>query len=216
MPPDDLLHSLVGLYFDEENTYLPLLHRPTFEADLKDNKHWYDSQFAATVLLVCALGAASSDDPRVYVDGKGFPGWRWFIQVAGYCRLLADPTLPSIYEVQIQAVRPCVFPSIPSVLRFTAGVDVSVVLRHVAGCLPANTAGSQARTGRRRAHKTSRASKLAYRTMEESILVSADLPCSQASSNTLVQGSPLPGRPCCGMRRNTTFADLRRVRRLSF
>ncbi|KIY62789.1 hypothetical protein CYLTODRAFT_383181 [Cylindrobasidium torrendii FP15055 ss-10] len=104
MPSDDLLQSLVTLYFNEENTYLPLLHRLTFEADLKGNKHRYDSQFAATVLLVCALGAASSDDPRVYVDGKGFPGWRWFIQIAGYCRLLADPTLPSIYEVQIHAL----------------------------------------------------------------------------------------------------------------
>ncbi|QRV90687.1 Fungal specific transcription factor domain [Ceratobasidium sp. AG-Ba] len=64
-PPDDLLNSLVDLYFTRFNVLLPLLHRPTFEAQLKQKLHWRDPSFAAVVLLVCANGSRFSDDTRV-------------------------------------------------------------------------------------------------------------------------------------------------------
>ncbi|CAE7232211.1 unnamed protein product [Rhizoctonia solani] len=64
-PPDDLLASLVDLYFTRFNVILPLLHRPTFEAQLAQKLHWRDSSFAAVVLLVCANGSRFSDDTRV-------------------------------------------------------------------------------------------------------------------------------------------------------
>ncbi|QRW18822.1 Fungal Zn(2)-Cys(6) binuclear cluster domain [Rhizoctonia solani] len=64
-PPDDLLASLVDLYFTRFNVILPLLHRPTFEAQLAQKLHWKDPSFAAVVLLVCANGSRFSDDTRV-------------------------------------------------------------------------------------------------------------------------------------------------------
>ncbi|CAE6471890.1 unnamed protein product [Rhizoctonia solani] len=64
-PPDDLLASLVDLYFTRFNVILPLLHRPTFEAQLAQKLHWRDPSFAAVVLLVCANGSRFSDDTRV-------------------------------------------------------------------------------------------------------------------------------------------------------
>ncbi|KAJ1311793.1 hypothetical protein OPQ81_010258 [Rhizoctonia solani] len=64
-PPDDLLASLVDLYFTRFNIILPLLHRPTFEAQLEQKLHWKDPSFAAVVLLVCANGSRFSDDTRV-------------------------------------------------------------------------------------------------------------------------------------------------------
>ncbi|KAG8775581.1 hypothetical protein FRC12_001403 [Ceratobasidium sp. 428] len=64
-PPDDLLHSLVDLYFTRFNVLLPLLHRPTFQAQLDQKLHWRDPSFAAVVLLVCANGSRFSNDTRV-------------------------------------------------------------------------------------------------------------------------------------------------------
>ncbi|CUA77621.1 hypothetical protein RSOLAG22IIIB_02638 [Rhizoctonia solani] len=64
-PPDDLLASLVDLYFTRFNVILPLLHRPTFEAQVAQKLHWRDPSFAAVVLLVCANGSRFSDDTRV-------------------------------------------------------------------------------------------------------------------------------------------------------
>ncbi|KAG8679911.1 hypothetical protein FRC08_016664, partial [Ceratobasidium sp. 394] len=64
-PPDDLLFSLVDLYFTRFNVLLPLLHRPTFESQLTQKLHWRDPSFAAVVLLVCANGSRFSDDTRV-------------------------------------------------------------------------------------------------------------------------------------------------------
>lgn len=64
-PPEDLLYSLVDLYFKRYNVLLPLLHRPTFEAQLAEKLHWRDPSFAAVVLLVCANGSRFSDDTRV-------------------------------------------------------------------------------------------------------------------------------------------------------
>ncbi|CAE6428394.1 unnamed protein product [Rhizoctonia solani] len=64
-PPDDLLASLVDLYFTRFNVILPLLHRPTFEVQLAQKLHWKDPSFAAVVLLVCANGSRFSDDTRV-------------------------------------------------------------------------------------------------------------------------------------------------------
>ncbi|KAJ7183929.1 hypothetical protein C8R46DRAFT_1344590 [Mycena filopes] len=65
-PEPDLLHALSSLYFTNINLSLPTLHRPTFEKALAQQEHLHDDGFARTVLLVCALGACYSDDPRIY------------------------------------------------------------------------------------------------------------------------------------------------------
>ncbi|KAJ7633736.1 fungal-specific transcription factor domain-containing protein [Mycena rosella] len=80
-PDEDLLFSLVSLYF-ENNTFLPLLHRPSFERAVRHRSHRADEAMARTVLLVCALGARYSTDPRVHLSSAGkAPGWQWFEQV---------------------------------------------------------------------------------------------------------------------------------------
>jgi hypothetical protein len=68
-PPDDLLMTLVNHYFREINIFCPLLHRPTFVSDVVARRHYTDRDFAPIVLLVCAIGARFSDDPRVLVEG---------------------------------------------------------------------------------------------------------------------------------------------------
>ncbi|KAK7026301.1 Zn(2)-C6 fungal-type domain-containing protein [Favolaschia claudopus] len=78
-PPDALMHHLVDVYFKQRNVFLPLLHRPTFEREWKSGLHLKDDAFAATLLLVCAVGSRWSDDPSVSEEGLAC-GWKWFEQ----------------------------------------------------------------------------------------------------------------------------------------
>ncbi|KAJ7473550.1 fungal-specific transcription factor domain-containing protein [Mycena latifolia] len=83
-PETDLLDSLVSLYFANVNAFLPVLHRPVFDRDLRQHFHRTHSGFATTVLLVCALGALYSTDPRVSspgTSGEDTAGRTWFDQV---------------------------------------------------------------------------------------------------------------------------------------
>ena len=126
-PPTDLLHSLVSIYFDLFNIYNPLLHRPTFERDVREELHLRDSGFGAVLLMVCALAARASNDPRVLlaresdtarmqtVDGSDpskeqeepryhSAGWAWFAQVQK-----SRPAMwfmpPRLYDLQLAYVR---------------------------------------------------------------------------------------------------------------
>ncbi|KAJ3502842.1 hypothetical protein NLJ89_g8706 [Agrocybe chaxingu] len=83
-PAASLGMSLVNLYFDNVNLYLPLLHRPSFERSVREGLHYTNCHFAAVYMLVCAIGARFSNDPRVFVDGSDHlhsAGWKWFEQV---------------------------------------------------------------------------------------------------------------------------------------
>ncbi|KAK1219772.1 Gypsy retrotransposon integrase-like protein 1 [Marasmius sp. AFHP31] len=90
-PEPLLLSSLVSLYFDHINPYLPILHRGIFERSVREGLHHRDIHFAGVLLVVCAIGARYSDDPRVLEDhanegiGKSrlTAGWKWFRQL--YC-----------------------------------------------------------------------------------------------------------------------------------
>jgi hypothetical protein len=58
------------------------------------------------VLLVAAVGARFSDDPRVALPGTDAlhsAGWAWFNQVQMVRRSLFSP--PSLYDLQIYCVR---------------------------------------------------------------------------------------------------------------
>ncbi|KAF9023957.1 hypothetical protein BDZ89DRAFT_989559 [Hymenopellis radicata] len=79
-PEDDLMASLIDFYFLHDNQFLPLLHRPTFQQAIDGGLHLLDHLFGGTVLLVCALGARFSDDPRVTSTGTT-KGWDWYVQV---------------------------------------------------------------------------------------------------------------------------------------
>lgn len=61
--------SLLNLYFEHVNLFAPLLHRPTFGKGIASKLHTKNASFGGVVLLVCALGARLSDDPRVLEDG---------------------------------------------------------------------------------------------------------------------------------------------------
>jgi hypothetical protein len=106
-PEQDLLDTLVHRYFEEGNSIMPLLHRPSFEAGLTEGLHFRDDGFARVLLLVCAIGSGYVDDPSVLLkDESGLSsGWRWFSQITlGGNALLA---LPSLYDLQVCCV--CLF-----------------------------------------------------------------------------------------------------------
>lgn len=104
-PPDDLIPKLVDLYFSHVNIYEPLLHRPTFERAIAAKQHMTDEAFGANLLLVCAIGARWSHDPRVFlhdVDSEHSCGWRWFSQVPLVRKSLLQ--VPSLADLQFYCV----------------------------------------------------------------------------------------------------------------
>ncbi|KAJ7451706.1 hypothetical protein B0H11DRAFT_2074759 [Mycena galericulata] len=83
-PDPDLIPVLVDLYFTEVNCFRPVLHRPTFDRKVADGLHFVDHRFAATLLIVCSLGARHSEDSRVVFEGqttRHSAGWKWYEQV---------------------------------------------------------------------------------------------------------------------------------------
>ncbi|KAJ7251124.1 fungal-specific transcription factor domain-containing protein [Mycena haematopus] len=101
-PEQDLIVSLVQLYWECVHPTMPLLHRPTFERSVAEGLHLEDYRFGATLLAVLALGSRYSDDPRVFIPGPNSSlscGWSFFTQVQVIRKSLFDE--PSIYEVQL-------------------------------------------------------------------------------------------------------------------
>lgn len=101
-PDPDLMWALINLYFDYVNALSPIVHRPTFEANVHDRLHLRNPKFGALLLMVCAMGSRFSDDPRIYVEGTDGPqsaGWNYFDQVSRIRRSLVAP--PCLYDLQI-------------------------------------------------------------------------------------------------------------------
>ncbi|KAJ7905569.1 fungal-specific transcription factor domain-containing protein [Mycena olivaceomarginata] len=104
-PDADLIPVLLELYFTEVNCYHPILHRPTFERNMKDHLHLRDHRFAATLLLACSLGSRHSEDPRVFLEGidsQHTAGWKWHSQVRVIPKHLIYK--PNLYELQTVAL----------------------------------------------------------------------------------------------------------------
>ncbi|KAF7320556.1 hypothetical protein HMN09_00139600 [Mycena chlorophos] len=84
-PEDDLITSLVTLFFLKVHPIVNILHEATFRTALfTERLHVRDPHFGAVVLLVCALASRHSEDPRVMVEGttdETSCGWKWFAQV---------------------------------------------------------------------------------------------------------------------------------------
>ncbi|TFK27934.1 hypothetical protein FA15DRAFT_653244 [Coprinopsis marcescibilis] len=100
-PDPDLRDALVDLYFRNINIYMPLLHRPIFERSIAEDIHLSNDGFGGVLMLVCAVGARFSDDPRVLVDGEESfhsAGWKWFEQVQVVRKSFLGP--PTLYDVQ--------------------------------------------------------------------------------------------------------------------
>lgn len=108
-PDQSWIPILVDLYFTNVNLYFPLLHRPTFLDAFSNGTHLRDDAFAALLLLVCAVGAQHSDDPRVFADADApqSAGWQWFRQVnLTHSSFLVTP---SLYHIQAYCVRALIF-----------------------------------------------------------------------------------------------------------
>lgn len=106
-PEPDLMASLVDIYFERNNVWLPLLHRPTFEEQLKSSLHLADEGFGSVLLLVCAVASRLSDDPRVLYEGSESwhsAGSKWFQQVQASLRVM-NLRPPRLYDIQICCVR---------------------------------------------------------------------------------------------------------------
>ncbi|KIY63797.1 hypothetical protein CYLTODRAFT_359358, partial [Cylindrobasidium torrendii FP15055 ss-10] len=97
----DLLSTLVEHYFVNANAYMPLLHRPTFQKSIREGQHFRDQEFAATLLLACAIGSRYCDDLRVRLDDNNSQysaGWKYFVQVPSI--EVSPVSRPSCYELQ--------------------------------------------------------------------------------------------------------------------
>ncbi|KAJ7144802.1 fungal-specific transcription factor domain-containing protein [Mycena crocata] len=101
-PENDLLESLVKIYFDQINPIIGVLHSPSFHKSFTDGLHFDDPDFGAIVLAVCSLASRYSDDPRVFLDGTDSEhscGWKWFRQVRPL-RASFSPE-PSLQQLQV-------------------------------------------------------------------------------------------------------------------
>lgn len=90
------------------------MHHPTFFRSVEKGLHHEDQGFGSVVLLVCALGALHSDDPRHLddyaasgnhaVSGSVWrsAGWKWACQIDPMRNALSHT--PSLYDLQMYAV----------------------------------------------------------------------------------------------------------------
>ncbi|KAG8988538.1 hypothetical protein FRB90_002686 [Tulasnella sp. 427] len=97
-PPDDLMNQLVDHAFKKIMILFPVVHRPTMEKGIKENRHRNDINFARVLLGVLAIGARFSNDERVCLpseDGSGpewgSAGWKYFQQVISLKRPILAP-----------------------------------------------------------------------------------------------------------------------------
>ncbi|KAF7348214.1 Zn(2)-C6 fungal-type domain-containing protein [Mycena sanguinolenta] len=100
-PPEDLMASLLEIYFANVHPTIPILHRPSFERSVTEGLHLTNHSFGEPCFL-CWQMHRYSTDPRVFVE-SGDPhsaGWKFA------CQLLRVHTFfqPTIYEIQMYAL----------------------------------------------------------------------------------------------------------------
>ncbi|KAF5346558.1 hypothetical protein D9758_013447 [Tetrapyrgos nigripes] len=76
-PPVNDLHRFIDIYFLERESYMPLLHRPTFEKSIRQGLHHRDPSFGAVVLAICAHGEKLYSTSSL----EDNPGYRWINQI---------------------------------------------------------------------------------------------------------------------------------------
>ncbi|KZV61662.1 hypothetical protein PENSPDRAFT_618879 [Peniophora sp. CONT] len=147
-PEQDLLDDLIKGYFFDVHMFAPVLHRPTFEADVKSGLHLRDREFGGLVLLVCALAARFSHDRRVLVDSDGednwhSAGWKYFTQVRLYSEShIATPgshlcglqtiCLGVMYSVSVSSVHAWIH----AALGVRLALDIGAHKRRAYGTMP--------------------------------------------------------------------------------
>ncbi|KAE9399356.1 hypothetical protein BT96DRAFT_690864 [Gymnopus androsaceus JB14] len=104
-PPDDLMADLVDLYFIYFNQVMPIVHRPVFIKSLAEGLHHRDRCFGGLLLVMCAVGARFSNDPRVFEENTTSEqsiGWKYIRQTQPLNRSFVEPA--SIYDIQMYAL----------------------------------------------------------------------------------------------------------------
>ncbi|KAL1743445.1 fungal-specific transcription factor domain-containing protein [Schizophyllum fasciatum] len=105
-PEPSLIRELVDLYFRTYNNYFTLLHRPTIERGIANCMHERHYGFGSLLLMICAVTARLTDDPRVYADkrpgAENSAGWQWYSQIRFIRRTY--PVGPDLYELQAAAL----------------------------------------------------------------------------------------------------------------
>ncbi|EIM86392.1 uncharacterized protein STEHIDRAFT_139311 [Stereum hirsutum FP-91666 SS1] len=136
LPEPSLLHELAEIYFARANPWTGLLHHPTFFRSVEKGLHHEDQGFGSVVLLVCALGALHSDDPRHLddyaasgnhaVSGSVWrsAGWKWACQIDPMRNALSHT--PSLYDLQMYALTLITFSAYPTAIDLCglAGIGV--------------------------------------------------------------------------------------------
>ncbi|KAL1673774.1 fungal-specific transcription factor domain-containing protein [Schizophyllum commune] len=84
-PEHSFLLELVDLYFKTNESWVPIMHRPTVDRDLANRRYLRDRSYGYLVLTMCALASRHTDDPRVFADrrpgSENSAGWQWWSQV---------------------------------------------------------------------------------------------------------------------------------------
>ncbi|KZT53528.1 hypothetical protein CALCODRAFT_50026 [Calocera cornea HHB12733] len=127
-PEEDLMSSLIDLYFANVNNFWPLLHRPTFDRLMEEKTHEKDMAFMAVVMLMLAVGSRFTDDNRVLLDPlskyRHSAGWKYFEQVKSFRKTIM--ARPSLFDLQI-FVLSCIFlqgSSVPHACWTVVGVGL--------------------------------------------------------------------------------------------
>lgn len=95
------MDQLVDGCFKRALPMYPILHRPSFERDLRARLHLKDEKFAAIVLLVCAIGSRFLDPSETRVLMKNVDG-EYDLNSAGWGFILAMMVLHSKRVVQAE------------------------------------------------------------------------------------------------------------------
>ncbi|KAF7330158.1 Fungal-trans domain-containing protein [Mycena sanguinolenta] len=98
-PPNDLMDSLLRLYFTNVHPTLPILHRPSFERSVAQGLHLTNERFGGMLLSLLAVASLYSNDPRVLIDGHASlsAGWKFANQIWIVRKVFS----PTIYDVQM-------------------------------------------------------------------------------------------------------------------
>ncbi|KAG8864937.1 hypothetical protein FRB96_003524 [Tulasnella sp. 330] len=109
-PPPDLMRVLIDRCFVDVLNTMPVLHRPTFMKQYEEERHQTELEFARLLLVVCAIGARTSNDPRVCLSSPeggiewNSAGWMYFAQVHQMTKpLIASPKLVDLQIMVLSA-----------------------------------------------------------------------------------------------------------------
>ncbi|KAG9005821.1 hypothetical protein FRB93_009217 [Tulasnella sp. JGI-2019a] len=107
-PPPDLIRTLVDHCFNDTMPLMPILHRPSFERQYAEEKHRTDFDFARLLLVVCSIGAQTTNDARVCLtspEGEtewNSAGWIYFAQMHQIIKPI--PASAKLVDLQIMAL----------------------------------------------------------------------------------------------------------------